>query len=228
MRRLWILLSALALCPYDAIAQQSVLPYVVTGQTSSGALITSPVSPSTPLQVSGYSNAGGAEINDPSGVEASYAAAASFTPAAGVLAAVCGSATKIVALRGLIISGTASTAGTLVINLIKTSTAPSAGTAITPVPEDSNDAASTASAAYYTSAPTAGTPIGTMDSFSVGFPTPTAVGLQIPATIAPPPSRKPIILRGTGQCLEVQTSSSALTGGSMQTTVTWTESATYP
>jgi hypothetical protein len=93
---------------------------------------------------------------------------------------------------------------------------------------DSNDSAATATAAYYTSAPTAGTPVGTIDVFTAGFPLGTSLGLQTPSLLTAAAGRKPITLRGTSQCLEVQTNSSALTGESMQVTITWTEGTTAP
>ena len=171
-------------------------------------------------------NSAGALYISTAGLLPTYSAAASFTPASGVLSQVCGSATKTVHLKQIIIAGTASSAGTLVLNVIKKSTAPSGGTgtAVTPVSVDDVDAASGASFKYYTAAPTAGTAIGTVASFSLGFP--TTAGYQIPAIFQDASNTKPLTLRGAAECAELQTSSSALTGGNIQVTVTWTE--TYP
>lgn len=166
------------------------------------------------------------------GVIATYGVGGTFVPASGVLFAVCGSATKTVVLRSLQISGTATTVGTLVMNLIKTSTAPTGGTPVS-VPAtsyDSNDAAPTATATAYTAAPTAGTAIGTFAAFSESFL--TAGGgqatSQVPGVITVPQGSKPIILRGTGQCVELSTPSVALSGGSISVSASWTEEPFFP
>jgi hypothetical protein len=215
------LIIALACCLVsgEAFAQAAVLPYGVTGQTATGQLVTAP----------NPANFAGSPLADNTSILPSYASSASFAATTGVLFAACGSATKVLVIRSLLIGGTATTAGFQVMNLIKTSTDPSAGTAVTPTPADANDAAATGTASYYTSAPTAGTPVGTSDVFPLGFPATAAIaGTQLFATLTPAPGRKPIILRGTSQCLEVQTSSAALTGESLQITLTWTEGTTAP
>jgi hypothetical protein len=214
------LIIALACCLVsgEAFAQAAFLPYAVTGQTSTGQLITAP----------NPANASAVPLNDTTGVEPSYSAAASFSATTGVMFAVCGSATKVVELRSLLLGGTATTAGSQIINLVKTSTAPGAGTAITPTAMDTLSATATATAQYYTSAPAAGTAIGPIDIFQMGFPVATSLGIQLPSLLVPAAGRQPIVLRGTGQCIEVQTNSSALTGELMQVTITWTEGTTAP
>ena len=214
------LIIALACCLVsgEAFAQAAVLPYGVTGQTTTGQLITAP----------NPSNAAGAQLTDATSIEPSYAATASFAATTGVLGAICGSSSKVVIVRSVLAGGTATSAGSQIMNLLKTSTAPSAGTAVTPVPVDSNDAAGTALVEYYTSAPTPGTSIGSVATFSMGFPPPASLGIQLPSLLYPAPGRKPVILRGPSQCLEFQTSSSALTGEMMQISIDWTEEPTAP
>jgi len=177
-------------------------------------------------------NSAGQQLVSITGIIPTYSAAGMFGATTGVLFDICGSATKTVVIRAVQISGTASTLGTLNLNFIKTSTAPTGGTggSITPVPADSNNAAATASVMAYTATPTPGTPVGTFLSFSQTFPTPTTGGAAnvIPAPTSVPQGAQPIVLRGTSQCAELQTSSSALTGMSMSVSVVWTEEAFFP
>lgn len=51
MMKYLLIIFVTALISWPAMAQQSVLPYSVTGTTSTGALITAPVSASVPLPV---------------------------------------------------------------------------------------------------------------------------------------------------------------------------------
>jgi hypothetical protein len=163
------------------------------------------------------------------GVIPTYAAAGSFTPATGVMFAICGSSSRLVVLRSLQLSGTATSASSIVVNLLKTSTQPSAGTAITGTSNDTQDPASTGSAQFYTATPTAGTAIGTLSAFTMGLPPPSGItGLQVPTFLQNPQGQKPIILRGVNQCVELQTSSAIPSGTSLQVSVGWTEEKSFP
>src|SRR5262249_30008918 len=91
--------------------------------------------------------------------------ASTFTPAAGDIAVLPGSATKtIIVWRIEVTLSTSGTAGIDTVQLVKRSTADSAGTstAMVAVPHDSNFAAATAAPLLYTAAPTVGTAVGTM------------------------------------------------------------------
>ena len=181
----------------------------------------------------GRVNSVGQTLVSTTGIIPTYSAAGTFAATTGVLFYVCGSSTATVVLRSLQISGTGSSVGTQVMNLIKTSTAPSGGTpvSITPTPFDSNNAAATATAAAYTAAPTGGTSVGNVGTFSFTFPTPTGTngaGGIIPPLIVTPQGSQPLILRGATQCVELQTSSSAVSGESLSVTATWTEESFFP
>ncbi|SHH49293.1 hypothetical protein SAMN05443248_4989 [Bradyrhizobium erythrophlei] len=82
-------------------------------------------------------------------------------PATGATDAVCisGSATKIVRIKGVAITGVNANAQTATANLVLRSAANTGGTSTSPtvVPLDSNDAAGTAAVKAYTVAPTPGT-----------------------------------------------------------------------
>jgi len=177
-------------------------------------------------------NSAGQQLVSITGIIPTYAASGTFAATTGVLFSICGSATKTVVLRSLQISGTATSVGTLVLNIIKTSSAPTGGTSIsiTPTAFDTNSSAATATATAYTAAPTAGMAIGTVGAFAQIFPAPTTGGgaNQIPGPIVVPQGSQPIILRGTSQCAELQTSSSALTGASLSVSLVWTEESYFP
>lgn len=191
-----------------------------------------PVSSTNPFSITANQpvNAANVPYVSTEGIQPSYAASASFAGTTGVLFAVCGSSTQIVAVRGISITGTAGQIGTLILQVVKTSTAPSAGTAVTRVPLDSSTAAATATVYDYTTAPTAGTAIGSTYQFTQFFPTVSGgnANNQSPRVLTPEPGLRPMILRGTSQCMELYTASAALTSPSLQVSVSWTESATFP
>jgi len=181
----------------------------------------------------GRVNSVGQTLVSTTGIIPSYAAAGTFAATTGVLFVICGSDTATVVLRSLQISGTGSSVGTQVMNILRTSSAPTGGTAVvvTPGALDSNNAASTATAKAYTAAPTGGTAVASLGAFSFTFPTPTGgngAGGIIPPLIITPQGSQPFILRGSTQCAELQTSSTAVAGESLSVTATWTEEAYFP
>jgi hypothetical protein len=99
------------------------------------------------------------------GIRPSYCVAVSgVTPAATPTDVVVlqGSASKIVKIRRVILSGIAGTAGTMIVNFVRRSTAASGGTATTPTPTkfDSADSAATAVLQQFSANPTVGTTAG--------------------------------------------------------------------
>lgn len=128
-----------------------------------------------------------------------------FSPgAAADIAGLCGSGTKTVRLTYFSISGTATAASAVSIGLVKRSTADTGGglTADTAVPNDSNNAAATASLVRFTSAPTSGNSVGFVRSLAITLT--TAAG-AIPAVWYTLPfgveNDQEIVLRGTAQCV---------------------------
>lgn len=121
----------------------------------------------------------------------------------------CGSATKIVRLQTLTISGTVATAavyGDVVLKKTSAATSSGTATALTKVPADSNSAAATANALnFYTVLATAGAAVGVIGTESAVFP--------ITGTVAASNGRVMFdwtyrtesevpTLRGVAQCIE--------------------------
>lgn len=98
------------------------------------------------------------------GQKATYSASTTaFTPVAGDIACLPGSASKTIRLT--VVEASISTSGTAALEtliLVKRSAADTAGTsaAITAVPHDSNNAAASAAPLQYTAAPTPGAAVG--------------------------------------------------------------------
>lgn len=209
-----------------------LMPALAFGQSVTVNTNNLPVSSANPLYTltSSQKNPSGVPYVDGSGILSSYSVGGTFVPTTGVLVAICGSATKIVGVRGFALTGTAGQTGNLILNILKTSTAPTAGTAVPAVPVDSAEAAATATVWYYNAAPTPGTSLGSIFTFTQFFPT-TTTGQsenQSPRELTPYPWTRPVILRGTNECLELSTASAALTTPSVQFTLAWTESNTFP
>jgi hypothetical protein len=111
----------------------------------------------------------------PATYRAAFASLATYTVNAGTngdLITLLGSASKTVKIHKVLISGNGSTAQQGSVNLILRSTADTGGTSspIAAVPLDSSNAAATAVARSYTSAPIQGTAVGTLASIRKLFP----------------------------------------------------------
>lgn len=137
-----------------------------------------------------------------------------------------GSGTKTIKITKVGISGTAATAVTVDVALIKRSTANSSGTssATTMVPHDSNNAAATATGKAYTADPTLGTGVGTIRVMKLFLPltsTASAAGeamFEFGVTPA-----QPIVLRGTAQQLCVNFGGATISTGSISIYCEFTE-----
>lgn len=197
---------------------------IVSGVTSDLATI-DPVSKA--LRVTHYDTAGNSLAPKPT-YRASTAVV--FVAVAGTAPffAIYGSATKTVRIKRIVISGFTLTAvGYINTNVAKYSTAPTGGTAtaLTPVPLDSNDAASTISlCSVYTAAPTAGTKVGDLSSRrSLGQAT-TAAAAGIPEEIEfKIDPDEGIVLRGTTQGVCLYFSTAPATAVTLAITVEYTE-----
>lgn len=110
---------------------------------------------------------GRAQMADNDPLRASYAAfQASFAPVANTtdFLQIIGSATKIVRIRSIVITGTATAASNIIISTIRRST-PSTGTTtnLTLVARDQTDDVATAIVQTFSANPTLGTSLGTAD-----------------------------------------------------------------
>lgn len=155
---------------------------------------------------------------------ASYSTSKSFAGSSTTDAAIFpGNASNTVLITRVIVSCVQTTAGNLVLNLIKRSTADTSGTsaAMTAVPDDSNFAAAVSAPLSYTSTgPTVGTAVGNVDTYQLGCMAPATA---VPNDIYILDRRlKPIVLRGVAQQLAVNFGA-AITGGNLTVTFEWQE-----
>lgn len=156
--------------------------------------------------------------------------AAVIDAATGLLATdiftITGSATKTIRVLEIVVSGTRSTAAETDVLVLKRSTANSGGTSTTPtaVPNDSNDAAATATVRSYTANPTTGTLVGVVRSVSIDL---AATNLNSGSSsihvwdfrhVGQPPT-----LRGTSEVLAVNLNGVTITGSSLDISIEWTE-----
>jgi hypothetical protein len=131
---------------------------------------------------------------------------------------------KVIRLRRIQVTGTATTATTIDVTLVRRSTADSAGTSTTPtiVPHDSANPAATATVRAYTVAPTAGTLVGVICAEKLLLAVSAATGgeSQVEWIFGERPSQCPI-LRAAG--LFAVTISAVPSGGSMTISMEWSE-----
>jgi hypothetical protein len=134
-----------------------------------------------------------------------------------------GNASNTVLVTRVIVSCIETTAGNIVVNLVKRSAADTSGTSasMTAVPDDSTFSAAVSAPLSYTgTGPTVGTPVGNVDTYQLGC--------MAPATASPNDiyildrRLKPIVLRGTAQQLAVNFGG-AITGGNLTVTFEWQE-----
>ncbi|HET7150873.1 MAG TPA: hypothetical protein VFI60_05645 [Candidatus Acidoferrum sp.] len=160
------------------------------------------------------------------GQKAAYSAHATFTPVAGDIAVLPGSASKTIRVTRIEVSmSTTGTAAIEQIDIYKNSTADSGGTsaAMTAVPHDSNNAAASAAPLSYTAAPTLGTRVGKLRGIQFSDASAALPGANTWLwTFGAERGTQAIVLRGTAQQVAVNL------GGAVATqTVTvsfeWTE-----
>jgi hypothetical protein len=169
------------------------------------------------------------------GEKATYRAAttASVVAAAGaaMFFVIAGSATKTIRVRRIRVSGdTLTTLAVQSIVLEKWSTAPTGGTAtaLVAVPNDSADAASTASLVQvYTAAPTEGTLVGTVGCNRHIHKSSTVVDgasfADVEWCFGTVPETRGLVLRGTAQALSLAFGAAPATAVTLAVEVEWTE-----
>lgn len=141
-----------------------------------------------------------------------------------------GSATKLVSVLNLECYGTATTAATADILVLKRSAANTTGTSTSPtgVPVDSGSPAATAVVKAYTVNPGAlGAAVGTLRASKLALPVPAtgAVLQRLQFLFGDGPFESGVILRGVAQTLSLNGNAATLgTGALMSCSVTWTES----
>lgn len=133
-----------------------------------------------------------------------------------------GNGTNTVYITKIIVSGIQTTAGSVLLQLIKRSTANAGGTASTPtpVPHDSADTAVSAPS-FYTANPTPGTGLGNVRAQYIALGSATAVAEPVIWEFND--KGKPIVLSGTAQGLAVNLNGATVTGGNFTVTFEWFE-----
>jgi hypothetical protein len=166
----------------------------------------------------------------PSFRPASYAASTNtLTVAASAtdIAALCGNATDTVLLYGIRVSCTETTAGNVLVDIFKRSAGyTGAWSTMTNVAQDSTYAVASSSGITFTANPTVGALVGLLDAYQLGcMASTTATPNDI--YISPPDWRmKPIVLRGTAQCVAVNLNGVTVTGGKFTVSFDWIETKT--
>lgn len=161
------------------------------------------------------------------------AATGAYTPPATPTdtSTICGSATKTIRVRHVLLSGLQTTAGINRFILLKRSTADTTGTfvASTLVLHDTNYAAATATVGHYTANPGAlGTLVGNVRSDLYLIPAAASVITPVVYDLLGPVGRDgnegAVTLRGTAQCLGINFAGAALpAGSSWSVSWSWTE-----
>lgn len=164
------------------------------------------------------------------GFKASYAASVHGLTVAATptdIWTMSGSATKVIRITRISISGNASSGGNVLFRVIKRSTADTAGTSttLTDVPNDSGDAAGTSVVKAYTVNPTAlGTAVGDVADWTL-YITGTGNTNQEPFqnTWGSMAGSKALVLRGVAQFLCINLNGVTMGGSSLNIVVEWTE-----
>ena len=184
---------------------------------------------------SNYALAGSVDVGGakPATTKAFYSAgtAAKTATAAGTgpFFSICGSATKMVRVERITISGTVATAavyGDVIIDRTSAATSACTATALTALPRDSTSATATATLVnYYTVLATAGATAGVVRSITTVFPITATVAAQNGAVdvaefdfqdAAP-------VLRGIAQCVQAFFGTTTTNAPTLSVSVLWTE-----
>jgi hypothetical protein len=162
------------------------------------------------------------------GLKATYSAGVTSVSSAALatdIFTITGSATKLIRVLQVLISGYRSVSSAIPIRLDKRSTANTGGTplTVTSCPHDSNDPSATALVQAYSTNPTTGVLVAVIRSQEMFLNT-QATGQSdvIDWEFGLLPG-KAIVLRGTSQVLAVNLGGLTITGGTFDFFITWTE-----
>lgn len=147
--------------------------------------------------------------------------------AATDIAALCGNANNTVLLYSLRVSCTQTTAGNVPVTIVKRSSGyTGTWSTMTATPQDSNYGVVQSTAIFFTANPTVGTLVGHLDNYKLGCMASASASAN-DIYISPADWRnKPIVLRGSSQCVAVNLEATTVTGGSFTTTFSWIETST--
>lgn len=208
----------------------------LTGQTVSlttqSMFLVGGVNPSNQTQVAKTDNTGSIYVtaSPVDAYRATYSATGTWAPVTTApldIFAISGSASKVIRITKIELSGIQTTAAYRDISLIKRSTSNTGGTAtaLTIVPHDSANAAATAQVWVYTANPTViGTSVGAIRNIKALIG--TAITNSMPPVIQWDFGNRPsqaIVLRGITQGLVLSLNGVASTGNAFDVSVEWTE-----
>lgn len=137
-----------------------------------------------------------------------------------------GSATKLVRIKRIQISGSATAATAIDFNIVKRSTANTLGasTVPVPVPHDSNNIAGSAALKAYTANPTLGAIVGVMRSMKKTLTTPGGAIPNVPTVIEfGNNGEQNLILRAVTESLSINFNGQTIAGNLLNIDITWTE-----
>ena len=164
------------------------------------------------------------------GCRATYSSGLQFVAAnaATDIVTISGSATKVIRVNKIILSGTQTTAGVTTLYLFRRSTANTGGTlsgGVTLIPFDTTNPAATATVNVYLGNPTAlGTTVGAFDIFKIYFPAVAQASDYTPRIVQFGDSTgQSFVLRGAAQILALNLNGVTLAGNSLDITIEWTE-----
>lgn len=141
------------------------------------------------------------------------------------IATITGSGTKTIKVLQVVLTATETTSAVRDVFLIKRSTANSGGTSstITNVPNDSSNAAATATVRSYTANPTLGTSVGTIRARKTDISATNLVGSSDRVIWDFGFMRQPVVLRGTGEVLAINLNGVTWAGSSVNIEIEWIE-----
>jgi hypothetical protein len=154
--------------------------------------------------------------------------------AATDIAQICGSATTLTKVTRMKISGRATAAAGMDVQIIKRSaantggtinaSAPWSGSFVTGFAYDANDVAGTALTATWTANPTVGTSVGVIDTAQVALSVAaTTVGGAVTEFNFGNRPAKAVMLRTAAQCLSMNLNASTYAGNLLDVSIEWTE-----
>lgn len=149
------------------------------------------------------------------------------TGAATDIYGICGSASRLVQVTKMGLSGRATAAANADLRIAKRSTANSGGTSSTPTipPLDSNNNAATAVVRAYTDNPSSlGTLVGYIAAVQVALGNlTTTLGSPVQLNFGSWSPAQSITLRGTSQCVYMNLSAGTFSGNTFDAFIEWTE-----
>jgi hypothetical protein len=196
------------------------------GQVASGSY---PAFAANSLQVVSLDKTG-AQMSNGEGRKPTYSAALiAYAPYASPqdIVGLVGSASKQVRVLRFAVSGRATAANQLDVQLLKRAAADTGGTptALAAVPHDSSDAAATAAATAYGSAPAAGTLVGAIRAQQINLSAAGAGGAAVPAAFNfGTANGKSIVLNSAAEGLYLNLNGATMPGGTvLNVFVEWSE-----